>query len=164
MPNLVSTAPYVLQALLSLAQAAGAAQSPKVQVFPFEPATNIPQAYAVVSGFEHHNWQWETIGFNQVETYDIHGLATVFTGGSQVDQTIATDVMFSTYSLFQNVVMIPVMSNLVAPVLGNTGPIPGAVNQVYPIRELYKADVSEIGGWYGELDWAFRFVAYVQPT
>ena len=175
MTDLVSTAPYVLQALLGLVETAASEQYPAVQVFPFELAQYEPASYVIVQGFAPsgerplQHFEWELLGsYSQKEFYDICGVASVYTGESQVDNTVALDTMFATYALFQSVVMTPVMENMTAPLFGNTGPVPAAVNQVYPLYARYTGQMGQMAngqaGWYGEIEWAFSFIALVTPA
>lgn len=175
MTDLVSTAPYVLQALLGLVQTAAAEQTPTVQVFPFELAQYEPASYVIVQGFAppgerpSQRFEFELLGaYAQREYYDICGIATVYTGASQVDETVALDTMFATYALFQSCVMTPVIENMNAPLFGNAGPVPAAVNQVYPLYARYTGGMGQkaggSAGWYGEIEWAFSFVALVTPA
>lgn len=165
--DLVSSAPGIWTALLSLVQTAAAAQTPAVQVFPYELAQYEPASYVIVGGIEHHKWAPESLGsFTQEEHYDIVGCATVFTGDSPgMNPNVVTTVLSQTYSLFQACVMTPVMSNRDMPIFGTTGPSPF---QMLPGYTRYTAGVADIGGgadgWYGQIEWSFHFDAFITPA
>jgi hypothetical protein len=162
--DLVSTAPGVWIALLGLVEAAAAAQTPAVSVFPYELAEYEPASYVIVGDILNHGWVPESLGtFSQVESYDIVGAATVFSGDSPgLKPSVVSTVLSATYSLFQACVMTPLMSNRTIPILGAT-PSP---YQMLPGFARYSAGVGDVGGtegWYGRIDWAFSFEAFVTP-
>ena len=163
--DLVSTAPSVYTALLGLVKTAAAAQNPAVSVFAFELGEYEPGSYVTVHAIENQQWDWAYLGtFTQYEEFDICGCATVFTGDSPAtNSTVATSTMTSTYSLFQNCVMTPAMSNRTIPILGG----PANVIEMVPGFTRYTAGPSSIGGqmagWAGVIEWAFHFKANVTP-
>lgn len=165
--DLVSSVPGVYEALLTLVEAAGAAQKPApVNVFPFELGTYEPGSYVTVEGVENHEFEWETIGvFSQIEHYDLVGKATVFTGDTVTSGTVATDVLMQTYGLFQACVMTPVMSNRTMPLLGTTGPSPYLM---LPGYARYSGEPGFVdgkpAGWVGMLQWCFHFDAFLTPA
>lgn len=164
--DLVSTAPGVFTALLGLVQTAAATQNPPVNVFAFELGQYEPGSYVTVHAIENQTWDWAYLGtFTQREEFDISGVATVFSGDSaSVGSTVVTDVLNQTYSLFQALVMTPVMSNRTIPILGG----PSNVFEMTPNHTRYEASPGEIGGapggWVGLIDWSFRFRANVTPS
>ncbi|GAC1530908.1 MAG: hypothetical protein NVS3B1_23610 [Marmoricola sp.] len=166
MANLVSTVPGVYNALFKLVAAAGKAQNPSVSVFSFELGQFEPGSYVTVHGVENHDWEWETIGaFSQKEHYDITGTATVFSGDSPAtDVNVASTVLSQTYSLFQNLVMIPIMSNRTMPILGG----PPNVYSMLPGHTRYTAEPGNIGGgasgWVGIIEFSFHFDALCTPA
>ena len=164
--NLVSSAPGIYQALLSLVQTAAGQQQPPVNVFPFEPGQYVPGSWVTVQGIENHEWEWESIGsFSQKEHYDVCGQVVVYTGDTVTSGTVPIDVLTQTYSLFQAAVMTPVMSNRTMPLLGTTGPSPFLM---LPGHTRYAASPGEIGGeeagWLGVVEWSFHFDAYITPA
>ena len=165
--DLVSSAPGIYQALLSLVQTAAAAQKPApIQVFPFELGQYEPGSYVTLHAIENHTFEWAYIGpFSQYEHYDVVGCATVFTGDTVTSGTVATDVLSQTYSLFQTLVMTPVMSNRNMPIFNTTGPTPYLM---LPEYARYSAGPGEIGGnpggWVGVIEFAYHFDALVTPA
>lgn len=155
--------------MLSLLQTAGAAQATPVDVFAFALDQDEPAQYVILDSIENHRWEIESIGsFSNKEHFDIVGRATVFNGGMLDDDvTVTTDVMNSTYSLFQNVVMIPVMSNRSMPILGYSGAGNGPY-QMLPGYSRYVAGPGQIGagqgGWVGVIEFSYHFDAYVTPA
>lgn len=136
-------------------------------MFAFELAQYEPGAYVTVHEIVGPVYEWETIGaFSQYEDYDIGGIATVFTGASVVDSpTVQTDVLASTFSLFQSCVMTPIMSNRTMPYFETTGPSPVLM---VPKRMTYSAGPGEIAGgpagWQGKYEWSFHFRALLTPA
>lgn len=167
MSDLISSAPGIFQALNTLCVAAGAAQSPTVPVYAFALTQQEPASYVLLQGIENHTFEWGSIGpFAQKEHYDITGQATVFSGSATPDDaTIVTDILNQTYSLFQSVVMTPVMSNRTQPLLGTTGPSPYLM---LPGSARYSAGPGSIGGgaggWGGVIEFSFHFDAYLTPA
>lgn len=165
--DLISSAPGVYTALYNLLTAAGAAQNPAVPVFGFELTEWEPGTYVIVNGIENHKFDPESMGtFSQLENYDITGVATVFTGSSVTDDpTVTTDILSQTYAAFQSVVMTPIMSNRMMPILGTTGPTP---YQMLPGDARYTGTVGNLaggpGGWVGTLEWSYHFSAYLTPA
>jgi hypothetical protein len=168
MSDLVLSAPGIFQALYNLINEAAAGLNPSVPAFPFALNQAEPPAYVLVRSIENHRIKWVGIGlFQQEETYDITGIATVFSGSATPDDlTVTTDVMDQTFSLFQSAVMTPVMTNRqTTPLLGTTGPSP---NWVLPGFASYSAAPAEIGGapggWAGVIEWSFSFSALLTPA
>ena len=165
--DLVSSAPGIYQAMLTLVQQAAAAQNPVVSVFPFELGQYEPGSYVTLHAIENHRFEWAYIPtFTQYEYYDITGVATVFTGDSPADNpTVATTVLNQTYSLFQNVVMTPVISNRDMPIFQTQGPSP---LMMLPEVAQYTAGVGNLaggpGGWVGTIDFRYSFTALVTPA
>lgn len=164
--DLVSSVPGIYQAMLGLLQAAAATQNPPIQVFPFEQGPYEPGSYVTLHAIENHTFEAAYLGtFSQYEHYDICGCATVFTGDTVTSGTVATDILTQTYSLFQAVVMTPVISNRTIPIFQTTGPSP---YEMLPERAQYHAEPGEIGGnaagWVGTVDFLYHFDAVVTPA
>jgi hypothetical protein len=165
--DLISAVPGIFDALLGLVQAAATAQLPSPAVFPFELAQYEPGAYVLIHEIRGPAYEWENIGtFTQKETFEIAGAATVFVGDGMVnDQSVATDVLAQTMSLFQSCVMTPVMSHRTMPLLGTTGPSPFLM---LPGTMGYESGPGDVGGgqggWFGRYDWSFRFQALITPA
>lgn len=164
--DLVSSAPGIYQALLALIRTAAAAQNPPISVFPFESGPSEPGSYVSLHAIENHHWEWAYIGsFTQYEHYDIVGVATVFTGNSVINGTVATDIMTQTYNLFQTVVMTPVMSNRNEPIFQTTGPTPYLM---LPERAQYNGEPGIVdgqpAGWVGTVEFCYHFDATNTPA
>lgn len=167
MSDFVSSAPGIYIAMLGLLQDAGAAQSPPVQVFPFELGQYEPGSYITVHAIENHVWEMETISYSGKEHYDISGIATVFTGEGVADSpTVGTDILTATYDLFNTVVMTTLITNRNEPTFGTTGPSP---YQPIPGFTRYTAGPGRTKdgqpwGWMGVIDWSWHFDAYIVPA
>lgn len=166
MANLVSSVPATFSSLLSLIQEAGDTQSPAVPVFGFALAQAEPASYVLLNGVENHNYMPETLGnFGQQETYDITGIASVFSGSASPDDpTVTTDVMTETYALFEAVVMAPVVTNRLTIAPGGIGQpwrvLPG------PVRYSSGPGIvgGGTGGWAGLIEFTFHFAAQIFPS
>lgn len=166
--NLVSSVPGVFSALLGLVQQAAALQTPAPAVFAFELGQYEPGSYITVHEIIGPEYEWESIGnFAQKERFEIHGIATVFSGDSPAnDVTVATTVLSQTVNLFQSCVMTPVMSNRTMPLLGTTGPSPYLLLPGPQMK--YSAQEGIIGGgpagWCGVYEWSFSFESMLTPA
>jgi hypothetical protein len=162
--TLISSVPGIYTALLGLVtEAAEEEANPQVTVFPFELDQYEPAAYIVLSEIRGPRYEWESFEpfFAQKEFYSIHGKVIVFTGDSgTIRPEVVTNALVSTFDIFQQCVMSPIMSNRNEPMLGTTGPSPYLM---LPEETSYEAGVGKIagtpGGWDSILDWAFRFEA-----
>ena len=163
--DLVSTAPGMFSALLSLVQNAAAGLNPAPAVFAFELGEYVPGSYVTVHAIENQQWEPAYLGpFSQYEHYDIAGCATVYSGDSpNTNPSVATTVLNDTYSLFQSCVMVPAMSNRTIPILGG----PSNVTDMLPGFTRYTAGPGVVGGaqsgWAGVLEFSFHFDATVTP-
>lgn len=164
--QLTSSVPGIYAAFLALIEAAAGGQTPPVHVFPFEVTQYEPAQYIMLSGIEGPEYEWATIGsYSQKETYNVWGKVTVFDGRSLGDNpAVATQVMNSTFSLFQTCVMDQALTNRTEPILGTTGPSP---QQMLPVYSKYTAGPGRQGdaqvGWEGTIEFAFSFLAYLVP-
>jgi hypothetical protein len=166
--DLVSSVPGIYTAMLSLIEQAAQAQNPPVQVFPWELGQWEPGSYITVTGVDGPTYEWETIGvFQQRETYEVCGKATVYTGDSaSLDSTAVMDIYTQTMNLFQTCVMTPVMSNRTMPLLGTAGPSPFLMlpgpKMGYTGGPAFVDD--EPVGWAGVYEWQFHFEAILTPA
>lgn len=170
MADLVSSAPGVFEAMLSLVEAAAAADEADILVMPFELAQFEPANYVMLSGIERHQYTWESIGsFSQIEKYDIAGKVTQFTGSAPTpnDMSISATVLSDVYSIFDTCVMTPVITNRTMPILGYSGPGNGPYLML-PGFVRYTAGPGYIGGaqggWQGTIDFSFHFEALITPA
>lgn len=166
--DLVSSAPGIFQAFLSLINTAAAAQSPIVTVRPFELGQYEPASYVLLHSIENHIFEPRDVTFGQLEHYDVLGSVVVFTGTGIADNpTVTSTVMNSAYSIFQACVMTPFVENATAmPILNTTGPSP---YQGLPGFARYTASVGQSAagepwGWEGSLAFSFHFDGYVGVT
>ena len=182
MADLVSSVPGIFDALLGLVQTAAAgatnpvpnAPDPKVYVYPCAIGDYVPGAYVTVEAItgpmgsgQGPQYHWETIGsFSQKEIFGIKGRVVVFSGDAPTNNPmIATQVLGWCFSLFQQCVMTPVMSNRNMPFLGTAGPSPYLM---LPARMGYAGGPGVIGGaeagWDGTYDWSFHFESVITPV
>lgn len=171
MTDLLTTAPGTFANLYSLATEAANELNPSPMVFPFELNQYEPGSYVMISGIRGPEISWENIGtFSQIERFSIYGKATVYTGLSLTDDpTVAVSVLSDTYTLFQQVIMTPIMSNRFVPILGAIpGFADGTMYSVLPAYTRYEGMPGNIAGgqngWSGVVDWAFNFEAYITPA
>lgn len=169
MSSLISSAPAAWAALLGFVQTLAAAQNPAPTVFPAELFQYEPGSYIIVNGVSNHQFNWEAMGYEFIETYMIDGLCTVFTGSTELDSSgISATVMQETYDLFSNCVMTAVVDNRGGngiPVLGITSPQP--VYEIQPGFAQYTHGPGNMGGaqagWQGVLRWSYTLKAYLSP-
>jgi hypothetical protein len=167
--TLPSTAPAVYAAFFTASREAAELQEQPVNVFPFALELFEPAQYVLITEIANHNWEWESIGsFTQRERYEIRGAATVFRGDDIANNPeIAVNVLEETYSVFNECVMRPLMSNRNEPILNVKG-VQASPFLMLPEFTRYSAGAGQLGGgpggWYGRLDWAFSFEALVNPA
>jgi hypothetical protein len=150
--------------------AAGAAATPAVDVFPAEIIQYEPGSYIVVnSDIPDQSWNIEAFGYQFIESFAVTGICTVFDGNDATLDTITT-IMADTYSLYTNLVMLPIVENRggnnpngVLGITGNPHPF-----EIIPGYAHYSNDVGNIGGgeggWQGVLSWSFNIRSYISPT
>jgi hypothetical protein len=165
--TLGSAAPASYAALVSLIKANAAAQDPPIDVFEAELNQYEPGAYIIVDGIFDDEYAIEATGYEYIESFNIEGYCTVFTGsdGGAIPHQICTQ----TYGVFTNVVMRAVVDNRG----GNGIPVLGVVTYPYPFEIKahlgnYKGTPANIGGqqagWQGMLTWSFELRSYVAPA
>ena len=171
MTTLTSTAPLAWNAILGFITAAAANASSPVSVFPGELVGYEPGSYIFMDGaIYEHQFEPESTQYQFIESYQIHGTCSVFVGQAPgFDIGAIAEVMTDTWSMFTNLVMLPIVSNRGGngiPVLGITGtPTPFWVQPGYA---LYTPGPGNIGGgpggWEGSLRWSFDLKAYLTPA
>lgn len=157
MSNLTATVPGTFDALYALFAAAGAALDPVVPVFHSEVLTGqqTQNGYVLLAGVENHKFTLAALGsYAYYETYDICGSAAYFQGGPD-PTTLVQAVLAKTWSIYQDVVMTPVVLNRGADgtyVLGDAAPV--SLTYVEPVAADYTGAAVE-GGFAGEVQ--FRY-------
>jgi hypothetical protein len=169
--TLTSTAPLAWVAMLGFFQAAAASWSSPVTVYPGELVGYEPASYIFMDGFIYeHKFEPESTQYQFIESYQIRGSCTVFSGDAPGnDVSIIAKVMLDTYSLYTNLVMLPIVSNRGGngiPVLGITGtPTPYEVKPDYGMYTCGPGNIGGgAGGWEGSLKWSFDLHAYLTPA
>ena len=167
--DLLTTVPYVYEALVETVKAACEEQEHPTSFFDFEPINFEPARYVCVTGILNHHFEWEAMGtFAQKEHYTIAGFATIYTGDNPgTNPNIATELLQASYTMFNTTVMTAVMTKRNAPVLGNTYPNEGAVYLVLPGETNFQAGPGvvdgEPSGWMTRLNFSFNFSALITP-
>jgi hypothetical protein len=167
MTTITSTAPASYAALWGFVSTAAAAESPPVYTAQYELLEYQPASYILFTGIFDHVFDIEAMGYQWIESYELQGYCTVFTGDA--GENVPTDIMSKTYSLFTDIVMKSVVENRGGngiPVLGITGdPHPFEIKLGYA---HYQGTPGNIGGsqagWQGKLDWSFSLRAYLVPA
>ena len=141
MANLTSSVPGAYDAFYNLIKTAGAGQSPPVAVMAQELVQYEPGSYVCLGAtpgghkaVENHRWEWAALGsFAFYETYDFCGYATVLQG--DVDPEV---ILARTWSLYQAVVMNPIVANRGSNgtnVLGSAAP--ASLEYIIPVDANY---------------------------
>ena len=127
MANLTSSVPGAYDAFYNLIKTAGSTQSPPVTVMAQELQQYEPGSYVCLGetpsghkAVENHRWEFGGTGWVWYETYDFCGYATVLQGDVDPETVLA-----ATWTLYQNVVMTPMVLNRGANgtnVLGSASP------------------------------------------
>jgi hypothetical protein len=165
--DLVLTAPLIWNAVFSTITNIGLAQNPVIPVFPYEIGQYEPGTYVIVKDIENLKVAPETLGyFSMIESYDITGYVSVFTGSSpsEFDTSPATSTLTNCFNAFYTMVMTPMMSNRSMPMFGVL-PTP---NNFYLNEFTYTAGPGSIAGgaagWEGTLEWSFHYEAFITPA
>jgi hypothetical protein len=167
MDTLTSSAPATYAALAGLLTTACGTQATPVNFFDFEILEYQPGAYIMLTEINGHEFSWEAMNYEFIETYHILGLCRFLTGSVGPQATEA--VLSGTYNLFTNIVMKTVVNNRGAPgvpVLGVTSyPSP---YEIRPDYAQYKGTPASFGagqgGFQGVIDFSFQLKALVAPN
>lgn len=160
MANLTSTAPAAFAQAFNLIQAAGASQSPAVDVFNIELLQFEPNTYVVLTGIENHRWDWAALGsYAFYEYYDIVGYCTIWLG----DVDPAT-VMSETYGLYESVVQTTIVANRAPPLSANLQS--AGLLEILPGYARYTGEqgVNDEGGpmgFFGKVEFSYSCKARV---
>src|ERR1017187_4465389 len=168
--TLPSAAPASYAALYGFIAALAVQQNPEVYVAQAGLEQFEPASYVVVEGVFGDQYEIESTGYTFIESFDIDGYCTTFTGDGPTDYpgTIPGDIMAQTYATFTNVVMAAVVTNRG----GNGIPVLGITSYPWPFE--IKAHVGNYthppgyqgesqAGWQGTLRWSFEFRSLVSP-
>lgn len=169
--NLTSTAPGVWNAFLGLIQTATtgvtvAINAEGVTAYDqFIPSVE-PTNYVVLVDIYNQKWTPEGIGYQFREDYLIRGYATIATGASPGDDpTVPATVRTQTWGMYNTCVQTVMVDNANLPIF-DTNPSPF---QGLPTASNYTAGTGKANGggqvgWYGRIDFAYRFSALVLPA
>lgn len=162
--DLSLSAPYAYEAVYTLLQAAGQAQSPVVpvelgEILNYEPATIV-----LVNSIERHTIDIETLGtYSQIESYSITGYTSYYQGNTDV-----AGVTTQTWNVYQSVVMQTIVNNRGqggVPVLNIPDGTPSPF-QVLPEYARFQIGPGvfrngQQGGIHGVIEWSFACKAYI---
>lgn len=167
MSNLTSTVPGAFNAMYGLLNTAGAAQSTPIPVFHSEVLSGeeTQNGYVLLGGVERHDFDPAALGsYAFYENYDIVGCVVYYQGGPD-PLNMVEEVLTTTWSIYQNVVMTTLVTNRGAngnPVLGSSAP--AALEWCIPVEASYTAGQGQVGvatGWQGVVDFRYNLKARI---
>lgn len=168
--TLPSAAPASYSALYGFIKTLADERIPPVYVVQGDLQEFEPASYIVIEGVFDDEYAIEQTGYGYIETFNIEGFCTVFTGSGPTDPpgTIPGQIMAQTYEVFTNVVMRAVVDNRG----GNGIPVLGITEYPHPFEILahlghYTQSPGYIGdstaGWQGTLRWSYTVRSYIAP-